>query len=159
MARDVNRILALGRGEALVRAAAALAASGYAVAQVDDRKQARRLLKAGDFDLVLADGESKALAELASEAGGARPWVLLGRADGPVATPENAIWLTPPVPDAALVDRVQALVATGRQAAQKPAEARKAAQKEAAPKAPAPKAQEARKASARAAGASSRTTT
>jgi hypothetical protein len=144
MARDVNRILALGRGEALVRAAAALSAEGYAVAQVDDRRQARRLLKAGDFDLVLADGESKALAELATEAGGARPWVLLGRADGPVETPENAVWLTPPVPNAALVERVQALVAAGR----------KATRKEAAPKAPGQKAQEARKASVRAAGAS-----
>jgi hypothetical protein len=138
MARDVNRILALGRGETLDRAAAGLTAQGYAVAQVDDRRQARRLLKAGDFDLVLADGESKALAELASEAGGTRPWLLLGRADGPVATPENAVWLTPPVPIDALVERVQALVAAGRKAA----------------RAPAPKAQEARKASARAAGAS-----
>jgi len=148
MARDVNRILALGRGEALVRAAAALSAQGYAVAQVDDRKQARRLLKAGDFDLVVADGESKALAELISGAGGARPWVLLGRADGPVETPDNAVWLTPPVTNEALVERVQALVAAGR----------KAAHKESVQKAPAQKALKAqevtRKASARAAGAS-----
>lgn len=137
--RDVVRILALGRGEALVRAAAGLSEQGYAVAQVDDRRQARRLLKAGDFDLVVADGDSKALAELATEAGGARPWLLLGQADGPVATPENAVWLTTPVANEALAERVQALVAEGRKAAER---------------APAQKAQEARKASARAAGAS-----
>jgi hypothetical protein len=144
MARDVNRILALGRGEVLDRAAAGLTARGYAVAQVDDRRQARRLLKAGDFDLVLADGESKALAELASEAGGARPWLLLGRADGPVGTPENAVWLTPPVANEALVERVQALVEASRTAARKDAAQKGATQK----------AQETRKASARAAGAS-----
>jgi hypothetical protein len=141
--RDVVRILALGRGEALVRAAAGLSEQGYAVAQVDDRKQARRLLKAGDFDLVLADGESKALAELASESGGTRPWLLLGKADGPVATPKNAVWLTPPVANEALAERVQSLVDTRRKAERPPAQ----------------KAAEARKASARVAGASSRPAT
>jgi len=139
MAHDVFRILALGGGEALDRAAAGLTAQGYAVAQVDDRKQARRLLKTGDFDLVLADGESKALSELVTEAGGARPWILLGRADGPVATPENAVWLTPPVGNEALAERVQTLVVASRKAAVK-----------AAPQ----KALESRKASARVAGAS-----
>jgi DNA-binding response OmpR family regulator len=144
MASDVVRILALGRGEHLDRAAAGLTGEGYAVAQVDDRKQARRLLKSGDFDVVMADGESKALSELASEAGGGRPLILLGRADGPVATPDNAVWMAPPVQTEALIDRVQELVSA----------ARKPAQKTAGQKVPAHKASEARKASARVAGAS-----
>ncbi len=144
MASDVVRILALGRGETVDRAASGLTGEGYAVAQVDDRRQARRLLKAGDFDVVVADGESKALSELVSEAGGGRPWILLGRADGPVATPENAVWMTPPVQTEALIDRVQELVAAARKPAQKTAGQRAATQK----------ANEARKASARVAGAS-----
>jgi len=137
MTRDVVRILALGRGETLDRAASGLTALGYAVAQVNDRKRALRLLKDGDFDLVLADGESKDFAELAAEAGGARPWLLLGHAEG-IATPGNAVRLAAPVAADALAEQVQALVAEGRKAAAKTAGQKSVGQK----------------ASARAAGAS-----
>lgn len=117
MAREVYRILALGEGEVVDRTAANLTTEGYAVAQVDDRKQARRLLKAGDFDLVVADGASRVVTDLMAEAGDGRPWILLGKAEGRSATPSYAVRLTPPVTTEALVERIQTLVAESRAAA------------------------------------------
>jgi DNA-binding response OmpR family regulator len=129
MANEVYRVLALGESDMLDRAAASLTAEGYVVAQVDDRKRARKLLAAGGFDAVVADGESRSVSELLRAEAGGRPWILLGRTDGPVAMPEHALWLAEPVSQAELCRQVQTLVARSRKAE---APARRAKEKAAA---------------------------
>lgn len=118
MEQQVVRVLTLGTGRTLDRVAACLTGEGYAVAQVDDRQHARRLLKAGGFDVVVADGESRALPELLTAAGGARPWILLGRADGPLATPDHALWLDPAVSKEELCRQIEATVRRAAEADQ-----------------------------------------
>jgi len=113
MGQQVVRVLALGESEVLDRVAACLTDEGYAVAQVDDRKHARRLLKAGGFDVVVADGDSRAVAELVT-ASAAQPWILLGRATGPKAAPDHALWLTPAVSKEELCRQIEAVVAQGK---------------------------------------------
>jgi hypothetical protein len=113
MGQQVYRVLALGESEVLDRVAACLTDEGYAVAQVDDRKHARRLLKAGGFDVVVADGASEAVAELLT-AGTAQPWILLGKASGPKAAPDHALWLTPAVSKEELCRQIETVVARSR---------------------------------------------
>lgn len=120
MEQQVDRVLTLGSGELLDRVAACLAEEGYAVAQVDDRQHARRLLKAGAFDIVVADGESRALSALLN-AGGVRPWILLGRADGPLAAPDHALWLDPGVSKEELCGQIEAMIRRAREAPAAPA--------------------------------------
>jgi hypothetical protein len=132
MEQQVVRVLTLGTGEMLDRVAACLTGEGYAVAQVDDRQHARRLLKAGGFDIVVADGESRALPELLTATGGARPWILLGRADGPLATPDHALWLDPAVSKEELCSQIEATIrraAKAREAQAKETQAKKPREK------------------------------
>jgi DNA-binding NtrC family response regulator len=129
MEQQVVRVLTLGTGEMLDRVAACLTGEGYAVAQVDDRQHARRLLKAGGFDIVLADGESRALPEMLTATGSERPWILLGRADGPLATPDHALWLDPAVSKDELCGQIEAMIrraAEARQAHEKQAQEKQA---------------------------------
>lgn len=121
MEQQVYRVLTLGTGEMLDRVAACLTGEGYAVAQVDDRRHAQRLLKAGGFDIVVADGESRALPELLTATGGARPWILLGRADGPLATPDHALWLDPGVSKEELCGQIEAMIRRAGEASRAPA--------------------------------------
>jgi|GEM_PF-2028251 hypothetical protein len=116
MEHSVYRVLALGESEVLDRVTACLADEGYAVAHVDGHDHARRLLKTGDFDVVVADGASRAVAGLLSGDRTGRPWILLGRADRPRAAPDHALWLTPAVSKEELCRQIETVVARSREA-------------------------------------------
>ncbi|MDH4229676.1 MAG: hypothetical protein OEW11_08040 [Nitrospirota bacterium] len=86
----VDRILALGGGEVLDKLSACLAGQGYAVLQVGDSSQARRMLEAGDVDAVVATATARALPDLLAEDATGRPWIVLGHPEsGPV--PEGRV--------------------------------------------------------------------
>ncbi len=115
MGKQVQRILALGTGSALDRAAACLTNEGFAVMQVSEPEQARSMLQNGAVDLVVCDGKSKPMLGLLPEPGHGLPWVVLQH-DGspPPGLSGPVMFMEVPVSSGALCGEIKELIAASR---------------------------------------------
>lgn len=111
MTKQVPRILALGEGAALDKAAASLTGEGFAVVQVSDPAQAGPLLREGVVDLVVCDGKSESMLQFLPEPGHELPWVVLQH-DGapPPGLPGSVLFMEVPVSSGALCGEIRELI-------------------------------------------------
>jgi hypothetical protein len=106
MSEIALRILALGAGDVIDEAAAHLVQQGYAVAQVDEVNQARKLIAQGGFDVVVLDGQAQGFSALQPKSDTERPWLVLESGGGRSAGPGHVIRLALPVGRVQLCDAV-----------------------------------------------------
>jgi len=77
------RVLMLGGGSLVDRAAADLVADGLAVVQVVTETSARSMLDRGGFDVVIVDGADAAGMGALHQSGATPPWMVLQPTDAP----------------------------------------------------------------------------